>query len=245
MSGKYSEKIVLLLTGSVHVFNKHYTALNDPEERKKQYIEVIKYYLDKFSFPVVFVENSNEDLSGPFVQEIASGRLEIICFDGNNYSPELGKGPGEWACIEKAVSKSKFITEDSFVFKITGRYKILNLHRFVKFKQQHPNLELFADLTNNFRLSASAVFGFKPFFVLNYLSKTVVNMNDKNGYYFEHGLAKAVLEAIGDRIEFSIFKNYPRVSAISGTTGKAYKSSFLYMFPRQIKYWLRYLIVTR
>lgn len=102
-----------------------------------------------------------------------------------------------------------------------------------------------ADLTNNFQASLASIFGFRPFFAKKFLFKNASLINDTRGFFFEHALAKAVLEAIADGIQFQIFKFYPRIQAISGTTGKAYKKSFFFFFPRKIKYLLRYYIVIR
>ena len=113
------------------------------------------------------------------------------------------------------------------------------------FYHKHSAVELMVDLTNNFRFSTSSFFGFKPFFIKNYLLKNQYLINDSNEWYLEHVLAKSSLEAIGDRINFSILKYYPKISAISGTTGKSYKESALYYFPRSLKYFIRYYIVIR
>lgn len=237
--------IILLLTGTVNVYNKHFTILTNSEQRKKEYIDTIKYYLKNYPFRIVFVENSNEDFSQFFKEEINQNRLEILSFDGNNYSSEIGKGLGEMKCIEYAVINAKTIEDNSFIFKITGRYRILNFPRFINIYTGDPFIELMADLTNNFRFSSSAIFGFKPFFARQFLFKNAALINDQNKFYFEHALAKAVLEAIGEKVKFHIFKHYPKIKAISGTTGLPYKKSFLYLLPRQIKYRIRYYIVIR
>ena len=240
-----NNNIVFLLTGSINTFNKDFTKLNDPEKRKNNYIKAIEYYLSRYSYPLVFVENSNEDLSACFNNYINEGRLEVFCFDGNSYPAEFGKGLGEMRNIEFAINNSKLITEDSFVFKITGRYIISNTKKFISFYTQHPDAELIADLTNNFTNSQSGIFGFKPFFVKKYLFKYASTLNDTRGIYFEHALARAVLTAMGDNVRFYIFRYYPRIKAVSGTTGEMYKKSFIYFFPRMLKYLVRYFIVKR
>jgi hypothetical protein len=239
------EDIALLLTGTVNVYDKHFTIHKNADQRREEYLHTIRYYLQHYPYPIVFVENSNEDLSGHFKEEILNKRLEILSFDGNRYAPEIGKGLGELKCIEYAITNAKTFNDDIFIFKITGRYKVLNFRNFIKSYERAPSLELLADLTNNFRNSSSAIIGFKRFFPKRYLFKNAHLINDQKGFYFEHALAKAVLEAIGDHINFQIFKYYPKLRAISGTTGQPYKKSFLYMLPRHFKYWLRYYIVIR
>lgn len=101
--------IILLLTGTVNTYNKNFTTLNDAEQRKKEYISTINYYLDHYSYPVVFVENSDENLSVYFTNAIKTGKLEVLYFDGNKYPGEIGKGLGEMKCIEYAITHSAFI----------------------------------------------------------------------------------------------------------------------------------------
>ena len=55
--------VVLLLTATVNTNNKSFTQLHNKEQRLSQYIETIKYYLALYEQPLVFVENSGEDLS--------------------------------------------------------------------------------------------------------------------------------------------------------------------------------------
>ncbi len=245
MEKRYAPNIVLLLTGTVNVNAMQYTQLTDAGTRKKDYIRAVRHYLDNFPFPVVFVENSGEPMAVHFEDEINTGRLEVLGFDGNNYDTSFGKGYGEMRCIEFAITHSKLIGENSFVFKITGRYIIDNAQRFFSRYSRFPDTELMADLTNNFRWSASAIVGFRPFFATTYLFKNAGLINDSLKFSFEHALAKAVLEAIGAQVNFQLFRYYPKLRAISGTTGRPYRKSFFYMLPRQFKYWIRYYILIR
>lgn len=245
MEKRYAPNIVLLLTGTVHVNAMQFTKLTDADTRKKDYIRAVRHYLDNFPFPVVLVENSGEPMAVHFENDIKAGRLEVLGFYGNNYDTSFGKGYGEMRCIEFAITHSNLIGEDSFVFKITGRYIIDNVHRFFSRYSRFPETELMADLTNNFRWSASAIVGFRPFFAKNYLFKNAGLINDSRKFSFEHALAKAVLEAIGGQVNFQLFLHYPQLRAISGTTGKPYRKSVFYMLPRQFKYWIRYYILIR
>ncbi len=237
--------VVLLLTGTINTNNKHFTKLNNKEQRLSQYIETIKHYLSSYPQRVIFIENSNEDLSIHFIKEIKEQRIEILYFDGNNYDAEIGKGYGDLECIKYAVEHSKIIKESSFIFKITGRYIIKNLKSYIRAYEENSKVDLMVDLTNNFRFSISSFFGFRPFFLTKYLLRNQDIINDSKDWYFEHVLAKSSLEAIADRINFSLLKYYPKISAISGTTGKRYKESIIYYIPRSLKYFIRYYIVIR
>ncbi len=240
-----NNNILLFLTGTINTYNKEFCVLNDPEKRKNEYINTIRYYLANYGYRILFVENSNENISSQFEVEIENKQLEILCFDGNKYDEKIGKGLGEMLCIEYGILHSSFIRQNPFIFKITGRYKILNLKNFIDFYKTHSDTELIADLTNNFKSSQSCIFGFKPFFAKKFLLNYTSILNDTSGIYFEHALAKAVLLAISENIKFYIFRYYPKIHAISGTTGKAYNISFFYFSLRRLKYFIRYYIMIR
>ena len=86
--------MILLLTGCINPAGMSYTTLINPEERKKQYVDAIHFYLSKTNYPIVFSENSGIDISYCFHDDIKSGRLEVLCFHGNQ-DKTRGKGYGE------------------------------------------------------------------------------------------------------------------------------------------------------
>ena len=118
-----------------------FTVLQDIDIRKNQYIDSIRFYLNSSDCPILFVENSGIYISSYFQNEISSKRLEILVFNGNDYDKTLGKGYGEMLIIQHAFEKSVFIKSANFIFKITGRYKIINHSSFEKYyKKKCPDL---------------------------------------------------------------------------------------------------------
>ena len=87
-------KIVILLTGCIDPNGMTYTALNNIEERKTQYVNAIRFYLKQTNYPIVFSENSGTDISYLFQDFIDSGKLECLSFIGNQ-DKQKGKGYGE------------------------------------------------------------------------------------------------------------------------------------------------------
>ena len=81
--------MILLLTGCINPAGMSYTTLNNPEERKKQYVDAINFYLSSTNFPIVFAENSGTDISNIFQDYIKSSRIEILCFCGHH---DKGRG---------------------------------------------------------------------------------------------------------------------------------------------------------
>lgn len=94
-----SHRIVVLLTACVNPNGMSKTVLQDVELRRKQYVNALNFYLQETSLPICFVENTGFDMSCEFHSYIDSGRLEYLCFKGNNYDKSLGKGYGEAVII--------------------------------------------------------------------------------------------------------------------------------------------------
>ncbi|WP_157579274.1 hypothetical protein [Spirosoma montaniterrae] len=231
---------VLLLTGTVNPNGMVLTEIQDTEVRKRQYIESIKFWLKKVSFPIVFVENSNNDLSDYFSNEIGSGKIEILYFNGNNYDKRLGKGLGELNCIEYATLNSSIIKNAGFVFKVTGRYKVINFHTFLSDYESHPDVDIMVDFKWNLTFCDSRFFGFKPSFVADYFSSYKETLNDSTGVYLEHALSKAALTAIANTYTFRPLITLPRIEGYSASSGTQYNSSYLHWFRYKFEYWIKY-----
>ena len=95
-----SHRIVVLLTACVNPNGMSKTVLQD--------VNALNFYLQETSLPICFVENTGFDMSCEFHSYIDSGRLEYLCFKGNNYDKSLGKGYGEAVIILYATENSVF-----------------------------------------------------------------------------------------------------------------------------------------
>jgi hypothetical protein len=127
-----NNNLLIFLTACINPENMAFTALLDMDRRKKHYIDALNFYIEKTNLKILFVENSGVDLSYLFQKEIKNERLEILTFNGNDHQKSLGKGVGEMVILEHAIAKSIFFKKSNFLFKITGRYKILNINQFIK-----------------------------------------------------------------------------------------------------------------
>jgi hypothetical protein len=217
---------VLLLTGTVDPNNMTFTKLQDKEVRRKQYVEAIRYWLEHVNFPIVFVENSGYDLSPGFQKEIAEGRIMMHTFDGNNYDRTLGKGYGELNCIEIAYEQFERLRNAGFVFKVTGRHKVLNFPTYVKQMQDDADAHLLVNFYGFLKSCDSRIFGFVPRFIPEYLVKRKDSINDTKMVFFENALSAAALEAIADSYNFRPLIELARISGSSGTMGINYKSNY-------------------
>jgi len=235
--------VALLLTGTVKPEKIVSTKLLDPNIRQQQYLDSISFWLTTH-FPIVFVENSNVDLSSHFEQAISTNRLEILTFKDCDNSKELGKGFGEINCMAYAHAHSRLLKNADFIFKITGRLKILNYKSFYKYAFMMDS-DIAADLAHDFGFADSRFWGYKPSFFMKHLSSFKNIINDSQGIYFEHILAKSIIKAINEGESFAAFDTRLRINGMSGTSHKSYNSSYLMWFIRNLIKKIRYKLLIK
>ena len=231
---------IILLTGTVNPDGMAFTAIQDKDIRQQQYIESIKFWLGATSLPIVFVENSNTDLSAYFKEEIDVGRIEVLHFSGNSFNKTLGKGVGELNCVEYGCINSELLKKANFIFKITGRYKVLNFNVFLNEYRDNPKTKLLLDFKWNLSFADSRFFGFDPAFVPDFLSKFRNDLNDSDGIYLEHVLAKSALIAIANGYAFKSMVALPRIEGYSASSGVQYNSRYLHWLRYKFKYVSKY-----
>ena len=234
MNYKDDKSEMILLTGCIDPGGMIFTKLQDPVLRKNQYIDAIRFYLKNTELPILFVENSGNDVSHEFKNEINNGRLEILTFNGNNYNKSLGKGFGEMLIIERALQKSQLIKKACFIFKITGRYIILNIKELIQWKRKYRS-EIFADI-NKILPSDSRFWGAQNSFYTDILLSYKNEIDDSKGMYFEHALFNAIQQATTKGYSHSVLPVLPRFSGINATDNKAFKSSWFIWSLKNIKH---------
>lgn len=232
------KRSILLLTGTVNPDQMAFTKLLDPAKRKAQYIAGLHYWLRATTLPLVFVENSGTDLSQEISAEYAD-RIEFLTFQGNDYPKDLGKGYGELKCLEYAAQHSRFFKQCDFVFKVTGRLKIMNFQRLLNYYLQHDTTYVFLDFRRALTFADSRIFGFHPSFLSRYFLKRRHEINDSEQRIFENILAKAVLEAVIAGEAYRQFPYYPKFIGVSGTDNIPYRSDFVYFLLKRIQFFLK------
>lgn len=145
--GQYkSQEMVLLITGCIKPeANQKFLVLVNYEERLKQYVESIKYYIKESVFHnIVFCENSGfeyEEIDS--IIEMARKyykNIEWISFNGNKEKIiECGKGYGEGEIIKYALEHSDLMKSSHAFAKVTGRLVIKNINQLMKNVQVNRN----------------------------------------------------------------------------------------------------------
>ncbi len=229
---------VILLTACINPNGMAYTVLQDSDERLRQYRVALDWYLQHVMNKIVFVENTGFDISPMYTDAIASGRLEVLTFQGNDFDKSKGKGYGEALIIEYALKNSKFLKEEVNVVKITGRLIIKNTKALLnEAKKNNTIYAKYASRTRKDVLLYESYFFFAPVrFLKDYFLSHIDIINDNNYQYFErvlHDSAKE-WEAVGNhRNEFI---RPIIVIGISGSTGQAYNQSRFPYFTSLVKW---------
>lgn len=241
------KSLLIFLTGCINPKGMKYTALNNTEIRKRQYIETIKWYYENTELPILFVENSNTDISQELKIFTQSGRLEYIYFDGNNFDKALGKGYGEAEIIEYGISNSnklEYFGENISIIKITGRYKCVNINRIITHYNRRNTI--YANLGNDDWGGdiADSRFLIAPLlFWKNYFLPKRSMLNDSKCYHFEHLLRNAIQQWKREGNRHREFWICPCIEAVSGTSGTAFKTKadwryyIMYIFRRFFHYY--------
>ena len=217
---------VLLMTSCLNPGGMRYTKLQDVEERKKQYIEAIKYYIENTKLKIVFCDNSGADLSELYQFE-GSNRIELLSFSGNDYDKTFGKGYGEFNIIKYAFGNSRFIKESSNTIKVTGRLMVCDLDEIKRLKDimiaKRRRFVLASKDSRRKNCDSRCFFADNDFFI-HFFLKQENKINDSEGYYFEHLLYDTIKDLPSDYV-VSDFMMPLVINGVSGTSGCVYDAN--------------------
>lgn len=216
---------IILLTGCVHPKGMPSTVVVDEDIRKRSYVDALRYYREKTPYYIVFVDNSNVNLSSYFEN---SEKMEFINFCGNDYDKRLGKGFGEGEIIEYAFKHSVYI--NSFknlpIVKISGRHIVVNLKKILtmtNFFIDKKETFISAHINSKAKSVISDIFVAHPYFYSNYLIKYTRQIDESRDYWFEHSLYDAVCLVYKDG---GMVLNMPMAinqKGYSGSTGEEFQ----------------------
>lgn len=211
-------RVTILLTGCINPDGMSFTRLTDTNERMKQYVDAIHYYLEATNNKIVFCENSNTNISSLFENNKNSNRLKILTFSGNK-EKQKGKGYGEAEIIEYAFQHSSWLKENNIVIKITGRLIVNNICQIIKSLQYNDDF-VTCLFHSDLSFADSRIFCATPAFYKEFL-RNKNRINDSEGRYFEHLLSYIVIES---SIQFIPFTEEPQITGMSGSSGNCYQA---------------------
>lgn len=235
---------ILFLTACVNPNGMAYTKLNNLEERLRQYKEALNWYLDHTDMRILLVENSGCDFSDCYQRQIDEGRLEFLCFEGNDYDRSRGKGYGEAAIMEYGIAHSRLIKTcppEIQIVKITGRLVCKNVNvlcsRYRRTSTVYGQLSM--DDWNGSIAVSQVVMGPLAFYT-NYFLPRREDINDSQCRHFEHVLYDAVCDWKRSGNRFREFWTPPMMEGVSGTSGAVIASDV--SCSQMAKYRLMYIL---
>lgn len=225
--GEGSDILILLTSCIQPVLSQKYSVVNDESIRLNQYLDAIRFYLSETSASILFVDNSGYDISDyPEVKKwAANGRIEVLYYNDENVR-KRGKGYGEQHIIKFASENSHFWEKSKFIFKITGRLKILNIGYWVYKAHKMSNSGnplVIAQRKRKCEWLYSMCFLCNSKFLDKKFFQHMENVNEGDREYsFEKALYDYAINTNGVSYTTPFFPFMIR--GILGATGKPYKS---------------------
>jgi hypothetical protein len=229
-SKKKKFNLSIILTACIKPINMPFLERTSEIDRLDDYKKTfVRWCQNKFADKIIFIENSGYDLS--FFHETSKNfpnkTIEIISSNLNNtFEKSLGKGYGEYLCLKEIFKNSKIVNNTDYYFKITGRYYVKNFNKiFEEFRKTKS--DIYVCIKNNLTYADSHVFGGSKIFFLKYVIPIASKINDSNGVFMEHCVAKATLLGINDKLKFNHFSIYPDIYGTIGTNNKKIKTNLI------------------
>lgn len=237
---------ILFLTACVNPKGMAYTKLNNPEVRLQQYKEALNWYLENTDLKILLVENSGCDFSDCYQRQMTDGRLEFLCFEGNDYDRSRGKGYGEAAIMEYGITHSRLISsapsECLQIIKVTGRLICQNVKELC---ERYHNIDtVYSDIGKddwNGNI-ANSQFVLAPIsFWKDYFLPNRENIDDSARCHFEHLLYDSIGDWKKTGKRHREFWLLPKIIGVSGTNGQGIMSSAHRDVRDKIMYFLHWL----
>lgn len=169
------------------------------DERRKEYIQAIYFYLNHTNCKVLIVDNSGYDYS----KDINHERFECLHYIGDESDEAFGKGYCETKILMYGFDHSNFIQTSEQIVKITGRHIIKNVNKLMA--QAHNVNCVYADSDLRLKYPHSYIFIAPKAFFRNHLFPYISFMNDSNNMHFEHVFGKSILEYLNNKGKFEEF----------------------------------------
>ena len=212
---------LVILTATVTPSIPSELSLCDPSQRREQYRSAAKWWGSggrRYGFDILVAENSGDDVDAWVPPGVGGLRCPAPT------TPELGKGSGEVEILRAAFGEEgRRLLERPWVAKCTGRLTLANPSRVVPrelessaFMSCRPSAD-FSEVDARFLAASPSVWE-------DHWLIFAADIDDRQGLYFEHALAKGANSALLAGVELRPFRSVPRFRGDSGTSGLKYNS---------------------
>lgn len=230
--------ICLLLTGNIAPGAVPHLERTELAQRESDYADAIGQWL-QLGYPLVFCENSgyaSAKIRGLFAAHPKAEMLQFV-----SEVSYLGKGHGEAEIFRYAFDNSGLLsTFDGWIIKITGRYFVKNFATICQaLHNTPPSVLVVANLENVLRYADARFFAFRRPFYEQYLYACMQEIDEAQGQYFEHILAKATLKCLTDGYGWRFTQSPPLYVGYYGTQNIPYKNDLLRVCKRYLIHHLR------
>jgi len=218
----------LILTCTISPGDMPNVVRNDIKIRFNDYKKSFNFWLtSKNVNKIILIENSGYDLDffRERAEEFPNKKIEIISSNLNNtFDKKLGKGYGEFLCLNEIFENSIIVKNTNYFLKVTGRYCVNNLETILKDLILN-NTDIYINLSNNLKYSDASIFGGSKKFFLKYLLPEIKKSRDSVNNIFENQAANATLKAVSDGLILSKTPVYADLKGYIGTNGRKRKQN--------------------
>jgi hypothetical protein len=215
------DRISIVLTGTI-VVNSILTTYVDPEVRKQEYLNAIRFYT-KFA-PVYFLENSTypveEDPEFTSIQNLSIRKMPVSLFY------HKGKGYQEFEMIDRWLEKEA--NPPAKWFKISGRYIFQNFSSILDECLEDRTHELVIDQALYHSSANTTMFCITTKFYLENFKNIYKKCDDSYRIYIEMIIFKELLLCENDQIR--LFANARKIVATGSTGSKIRNTGISYYF---------------
>lgn len=228
------DNCALILPSSVYPAAR-LTVLSDPEERARQYIDALSWYIRETSLKKIIVCDNTGYNYPSSVQQLAAAcdkRLEILSFSGDVTAVEnYGKGYGEGEIMEYTMKHSLLLQEVEGFIKATGRLKVININKIVQRIDGAENYFMPVSLLRPRFLVPRAA---RPCVEVRvyYVTRTFFNevlltayktVRDNETFFLEHAYHQAIARSLRFIEKVKCFPVAPEITGMSGSNGWIFK----------------------
>lgn len=235
-----NDNVVLLITGCITPdVNVPEVVLKDPQKRRQQYIDSIRYYISHSKVKnIIYCDNSEaQELSDLYALANEKNKnFEWLSFQGDKIKCiKKGKGYGEGEIIQYCLKYSEVIKKCDYLIKITGRLQVININFLISCAKESeiyfwPNQTADDRHYINTRIYMMPIVTYKKYFI-----NAHEMVDDKNGVYLEHTFGNCCDKY---NLAYKKFLVCPLISGISGSTGRTYRPTIYQEVKDTIKMYL-------
>jgi hypothetical protein len=209
----------------------------DPKERLEDYKSALEHYLGALKRGsidrLVFAENSDSDLE-PLRELVRKAKLQarvdFYSHYGLDYPAEYSRGYGEFLLVDRVMASPLFegTHPDSTIWKVTGRYRVLNLDRLVRDRPE--TFDVYCHCRNfPYRLVEQYLIAWRFSAYEKHLKGIYEQFKESEQKRFGEQVMRDLFdrEALGPINLIPRFAHLPRVQGVRGWDNQAYSEGLI------------------